>query len=388
MKVFVYPTDTAGCGHFRLIWPAQVLAAQGHDVTVIDPASRMFNLVLDRQNDRPISVNMPDCDVFVTQRLSHKYLAAAVPLIRARGTAVVIAMDDNLDEVSPRNLARALYHPARALGVDQGHHADNIRQACRDATMVTTSTPALAEHYGAPGRVRVLPNYLPGIYYPAPERVDHADIWWPATVDTHPDDPGVCGNAVERVVASHPHVRFRSIVVAHNAEICGQAFQLRYPVSPVPPANVMGWPALVAQAGIGIAPLEKGIFNAGKSALKPLEMMSQGVPYVASPSVEYRRLHKHTKVGLLASTPAEWFDLLDRLVREPNLRADQSAAGVAAAVKYRFEDHAWRWWQAWTDAMLLQRRVHYQGRPPGHLAAKVSPSAPAWAASSGRRIVQ
>ena len=36
MKVAVFPSDDGGCGWYRLRWPAQALAAQGHDV-VIDP---------------------------------------------------------------------------------------------------------------------------------------------------------------------------------------------------------------------------------------------------------------------------------------------------------------------------------------------------------------
>jgi hypothetical protein len=34
----VYPADRYGCGHFRLIWPGQLLNGQGDiTVSVIDP---------------------------------------------------------------------------------------------------------------------------------------------------------------------------------------------------------------------------------------------------------------------------------------------------------------------------------------------------------------
>lgn len=300
---------------------------------------------------------MPPCDVFVTQRLSHRYLATAVNLMRRNGIAVVVDMDDNLDTVAAGNAARSLYHPPTALGIPSYHSAENVRRACHDATLVTTSTPALAEHYGRRGQAMVLPNYLPDMWFDLPPRSDHADVWWPATIDTHPDDPAVVGDAVARLLRAHPMVRFGSVVVAgHNDERCRLAFGLPHPVYPVAPSTPQGWPVLVAQAGVGIAPLAKGSFNAGKSHVKLIEMMSAGVPWVASPSVEYRRLHARTKVGYLAKSPAEWYARLDALVRSPQLRADQSAAGLAAAKGYRLADHAWRWWQAWTQAYQIQQR--------------------------------
>jgi hypothetical protein len=342
-----------------LIWPAQALAAQGHDVTIMSPNDRRFDLVIDRGADEPVAVRMPPCDVFVTHRLSHRYMATAVRLMRRNNIAVVVDMDDNLDAVAAGNAARPLYHPPTALGIEGYHSAANVRQACLDATMVTTSTPALLNHYTRPGQPGVvLPNYLPPAWFELGPRVDHADVWWPATIDTHPDDPGVVGHAVASLLRAHPHVRFASVVVpGHNDERCRLAYGLPHPVTPVPPSTPAGWPALVAQAGIGIAPLAKGAFNAGKSALKILEMMAAGVPWVASPSAEYRRLQAQTKVGFLASTPEQWLARLDALVRSPQLRADQSGLGVEAAAGYRLEDHAWRWWRAWTQAWQIQTRA-------------------------------
>src|SRR5690606_28606720 len=44
MKIYVYPADEYGCGYYRLIWPAQALQAQGHDIQIVMPKQRGFSL--------------------------------------------------------------------------------------------------------------------------------------------------------------------------------------------------------------------------------------------------------------------------------------------------------------------------------------------------------
>ena len=40
MKVYVFPADEAGCGHYRLIWPARILEqTYGDQIVVVPPRS-------------------------------------------------------------------------------------------------------------------------------------------------------------------------------------------------------------------------------------------------------------------------------------------------------------------------------------------------------------
>lgn len=354
MKIKVYPADTAGCGLFRLLWPVQYLVEAGlpagTTVEVRPPQDRDLKLRMD--GERVVEVIDPDPDaVYVFQRLTHSWMVQAVPLLREAGAVVVIDVDDDLGAIHPRNPAYHAMHPSRQGQWDQAsreivrHSWLHLAQACRDADLVTVSTPALLERYAAHGRGRVLYNLLPDHYYGI-GRVDHDGIGWPASLHSHPDDPGVLGGAMARLTADGASFR-----VVGDPTGAGAAFGLRGD----PPGAVVpigAWPSAVAGLGIGIAPLADTRFNAGKSWLKPLEMSAVGVPWVASPSPEYTRLVKRHPdgAGLLAGTPRRWYRELDRLRRDPVLRKEKAAAGREVADGLRLRNNAWRWMEAWERA--------------------------------------
>jgi hypothetical protein len=113
------------------------------------------------------------------------------------------------------------------------------------------------------------------------------------------------------------------------------------------------WPRAVAELGIGIAPLADTKFNTAKSHLKILEMSACGVPWVASPRVEYTRLHK-MGAGVLAERPRAWYRELKRLRESAELRHELSEAGRAVAEQLRLSRHSWRWHEAWSRAHEIQ----------------------------------
>src|SRR5688572_12763324 len=106
MRVYAFPADDQGCGKYRIIWPGEALKSQGVDVTVVQPHARdnMLSAVMD--GDVMTDINVPaDADVIVFQRVTHKHIAQAIQLIRARGIAVVVELDDDLTCIDPRNPA-------------------------------------------------------------------------------------------------------------------------------------------------------------------------------------------------------------------------------------------------------------------------------------------
>jgi len=336
-------------------WPAEHLASAGHDVTSVLPADRHFRMDIDRTGRVHRVYLPPGTDVVVLQRVTHPFLASAIPAMRAQGVAVVVDIDDDLSCIHPENPAFISLHP-KSVGVMQDNGVRNqhswrhLQTACRDATLVTVSTAALLDRYGY-GHGRLLPNRLPDAYYGLC-RADSDVIGWPAALQTHPDDPTAVGPAVARLVAAGATFR----VVGFPAGV-GRAFGMPdwrgdETCRPVP---LEEYPAAVARIGIGIAPLADTRFNAAKSALKILEMSACGVPWVASPRVEYRKLHTEG-AGLLADRPKDWYRLLRDLRNNPARRAELSEAGRAVAENHRLRDHAWRWLEAWADALRLERQ--------------------------------
>jgi hypothetical protein len=343
-KILVYPADSAGCGHFRLIWPGAYASAEGHEVTVLGPKDR--DLTLKMRGEEVVDVLDVKADVYVFQRLTHNRMVQAVKILRDKGVAVVVDVDDDLSSIHPRNPAHDAYHPKRG---DSHHSWENLKQACRDATLVTVSTPALLDVYARHGRGQVLYNYLPDHYYGLP-RTDSDVVGWPAALQSHPDDPSAIGAAVARLSGTPGAFR-----VLGGPTGVGAAFGLSAdPPGLSEPADLMEWPSVVAELGIGIAPLADTRFNACKSWLKPLELSALGVPWVASPRAEYVRLARHG-AGALADNSRRWYKELVRLRESPALRGEQSEAGRQVAEALRLRHHAWRWLEAWDNALRLQR---------------------------------
>lgn len=360
MRVAVYPADRWGCGSHRLIWPAEALRRQGHDVTVVTAKNRHVEMLIDDRTEQVVRVNVPDeVDVVVFQRVTHRHLARAVTVLREQGKTVVVDVDDDLTAIHPDNPAWHALHPRsheRRVGAppqERLHAWAHLGDACREASLVTATTPALVERYGH-GHGVVLPNYLAEHYYDVPH-ADSSVLGWPASLRSHPNDPAVVGNAVARLVDAGFRFRVTSV-----AEGVGRAFgmsddeRVDRVEQPVP---LYDWPAELARLGVGIAPLADTRFNAAKSWLKPLELAAVGVPWVGSPRADYRRLHA-LGCGVLVDRPKDWFRVLRSLLTDASRRAELSAAGRVVAATLRLEDHAWRWWEAWSDAVARDRASH------------------------------
>lgn len=353
VKVYVFPADLAGCGLYRMIWPARALQRDGHDVTIVTPRERgkMLSAEMD-VNGRIVNVITPECDVIVFQRVTHRLIAEAIPVIRRKGITVVVDMDDDLSRIHPGNPAFTLLHP-RSTGDPRtaDHSWQHVQRACDLADLVTVSTPALLDRYAKHGRGRVVPNYIPEAYLSVPHW-DSAVVGWGGSIHSHPDDLQTMGPAVQR------HVRGGgAFMVAGSGDGVAQVLNLGDYVPPTTGVTDPGqpWAEALTTLGIGIAPLADTRFNAAKSWLKPLEYSAVGLPWVASPRAEYARLHKTYKIGLLAKTPNDWYRQLERLSKSVALRGELGAAARVAATGLTIEKHADEWLDAWTSAVEWAR---------------------------------
>ena len=310
------------------------------------PEDRALRAWLNPAGTEAVRVEYPEgADVLIFQRLTHAHVAAAVPYLRSRGVAIVVDVDDDLAAIHPDNPAFQAFHPSRrAL-----HSWHNLTRACQDATMVTVTTPALAARYGAHGRVRVLPNVLAPHYYHA-RRVESDWLGWPGTIQSHPNDPQATGGAVGRLVGEGR--RFRVIGDPTGA---GRLFGLDHDPPGVGNVELGDWAqAIAAGIGVGLAPLAPTRFNAAKSWLKGLEMAACRVPFVASPTPEYERLAR-MGAGVLAEGNRGWYGQLRRLLDSPDARAEVAERGRLVAEQLSLERHAWRWAEAWADAVAIER---------------------------------
>lgn len=349
MKVYVYPADTSGCGTVRLIWVANALRAQGHDIVIVEPSNTTgiegdINVLTDAIEN----VRIPaDADVLVFQRLLYKYIAEAIPHIRRSGRAVVVDMDDDLTRIDPSNPAFAYMHPTHPR--DPKRHWGYATRACMSATLVTLSTPALLKTYAPHGRGVVLPNCIPSAFLQIPH--SGADAFgWSGAVQSHPRDAHVVGPAVAQLVREG--FEFAMVSPADGARL---AFGLDVDPMATGFVDIKDYPIMLSQTlGVGIAPLADTQFNAAKSWLKPLEYAALGIPWVGSPTAEYVKLQREG-AGFLAKRPRDWVRAIRALMTDDALWTEQSDAGRAVAAAHTVEGNAWRWWEAWEAALHAER---------------------------------
>lgn len=351
MKIYAYPADSSGCGHFRIIWPAEELKRQGYDVTIMPPESRgQFQAEIGRDN-RVKRVSLPsDADVIVMQRVSHRFLADAIRAMREQGVAVVMDIDDDLSTIHPNNPAWKMLHPKTGGGdLTRDHSWHHVDTAARNSTLTVVSSDALALKYRGQYGSRVVPNFVPN-HYMNIRHEDNDTIGWCGSAWTHPDDGPEVGPAIARLVNGGATFRF-----AGPREHVATAFGISEDdVEATGSLKIDDWPHAVARLGIGIAPLADTKFNAAKSYLKPLEYAALGIPCVMSPRAEYVKLHRETGIGTLADRPKEWYRELKRLVEDAPYRRLRGLQARVAAQKLTYAEHAYRWMEVWEEAARLR----------------------------------
>ena len=346
MKVYVLPADAFGCGHYRVIWPADVLRSQGFDVTIIPPDGQSGFEVNVRDNVLTGARVPEDADVIVMQRPAHPLQPQLIRMMRQNHIAVVVDMDDDMSSIHPNNIAFNMYRPSSSTQFSWRHAAES----CKEATLVTVSTPALKRIYGNHGRSIVLDNYVPArcLEYDKPVT---GFFGWAGTTSSHPNDLQMTGRAIQQLIdAGYPFQ-----VIGGRSKVQAAAKLKEQP----PFTGSMGldkWVRMIAEhCDVGLVPLAPTAFNASKSRLKGIEYLAAGVPFVYSPREEYRRLNRESGCGLAADTPRQWFTQVKRLMDDEVLRKEQVEMGRAFMADQTYQAQAYRWAEAWRRAYETER---------------------------------
>jgi glycosyltransferase involved in cell wall biosynthesis len=334
-----------GCGKYRIVWPTQALVEQGYDVQIILPKERdEFLEVRTFAGAIKDVIIPPDADVIVLQRVTHNLISEAIPLIQAKGVAVVMDVDDDLNKLHDR-------HPAKmAFESRNDHDWRNTVAVAHLVDRVVLSADALVPIYAPHGRVSVLKNCVPEWYLDVP-RQDSDVIGWGGSVHSHPTDLQVMGNSIQRL--TDEGLTFRVVGPGDDVKRILRLKNEPHITGPVEMDEA--WPWMLSSLGVGVAPLADSPFNRSKSWLKPLEMAAVGVPCVMSPRIEYSSIMEQG-IGTVAHKGKDWYDNLRHLADSPSLRQEFSERGREVARKWTIEANAWRWMEAWEEALKFVRR--------------------------------
>lgn len=346
MKILVIPADLAGCGYYRLIWAAEHLQAQGHDIDIQWPKTG-GGLEIKLIGEEVIDCTVPgNADVVVLQRVAHKWHSQVIKILRKKGVGVVIDMDDDLNSIHRKNKAWLNYHPRSNTPFSWR----NAEASCNDATVVTVSTKSLLKVYAKHGRGVVIDNFVPERYLLIQRQPQEPVFGWAGTTQSHPTDLRACGRAVQQLIDDGYHFK----VIGPPSDV-KQELRLTQEPEFTGVVSIHAWANVVAQLDVAMAPLEISTFNHSKSALKIFEAMSVGVPFVASPRTEYRRVVAESGGGLLAESPKDWYTKIKQLMDDEVMRKELGEAGREYMKTRTFEANAWRHLEAWTKAYEIEQ---------------------------------
>lgn len=347
-RILLNPCDREGCGRYRLGLPASAL--QREETTLEIFLSEGLPVRLDTRTGKALGLadGFSDWDVVVVQRPMSDWQVQALRGCRRRGIRTVVEVDDDFEALHPLAPAWATTHPK----VSTEWNRQWLRDACREADLVTVTTPALAARYAPHGRVAIIPNYIPEAWLSIDaDRIGDV-VGWTGTVGTHHGDLAVTRGGVAQAIRETG----ASLRVIGNPELVKRDLSLDAEPENVPWQDWGDYAYEVARFDVGIAPLGDTAFNRAKSHLKPLEMAALGVPSVVSPLPAYEALAARG-IGILAKDRSrDWRREVKRLLEDAAYRAETSAAVRIAAAEHTIEDNAWRFAEAWVGAEVVAGR--------------------------------
>jgi len=286
-----------------------------------------------------------EADVVVLQFVNDWDLLALCSRRRAAGKLTIFEANDFFFDLQP-------WSPIAAQWQDRTVQ-ELYRQLLVAADGVQTSTAELARRWRLFGatEVAVFPNQIVD-FEELPKDIDRPlTIGW-AGSPGHFADWYRMAPLLASWLSRRPEVRLA--VMTH--ELAKSFFSLtpeRYRFSPF--GSLADYLKFLRSIDIGLAPVEPTDYNRCRSDVKFLEYASQGVVGIYSDLEPYRTSVVHGETGLLAASPTEMIDGLERLYGDRSLRERiRRRAYDEVRRNRRLEDHIGER-RAWYESLQARR---------------------------------
>jgi glycosyltransferase involved in cell wall biosynthesis len=264
------------------------------------------------------------------------WLARRAMLREARGYHAVILHRKLLDPSDARLLRRhsrrllysvddaVMYHANRVGAFSQWRTTRRFEATARVVDHVVAGNEYLAALFRERGRdVTVMATCLDPAHYRVKEHAEKSPInlVWIGSSSTLP----YVGGQLEAIRAAAARVPLKLITIADRG-LSDPGFAVEH----VPWSYETEADAL-ARGDIGIAPTPCDRWTLGKCGFKIIQYMAAGLPAVASPVGANAEIVREGETGLLADTPQQWADAIERLARDVELRRRMGAAARTVA---------------------------------------------------------
>lgn len=317
------PLVPNGCAWYRMSLPARELRNLGWDVHVGLPVTHP---------ERGFGVAHKDGGLFgwniaVCKLMMHESTGAMFRRMQDTGTKVVVDVDDFHFGLHEDNVAHRKTNPL----LNPQHNRMFYEIGIRRADLVTVSTQFLGNFYSRRVRdVRIVRNALDVERFSMVQQPEKPVFGWVGATPWRSGDIEMLASWMPQFTKEH------AISVHHAGHIPGDGrhFAARAGLKRVSVelmTTVVHYPKLLQKFHVGLVPLAPGDFNEAKSNLKGLEYAAAGIPFIATPTEEYRILHE-LGVGRLASSADEWRDHAVELL-DPDIRVAEAQRNRALVME-------------------------------------------------------
>ena len=344
LNIIYYPANFDGGGCYRMVYPGvQLKARGGHDVGVCP-----YTIVsaTDTQTVMEFHLNTSvETELAVMQQPGHAEYMTLMKALQAKGTKVIVDVDDDYTHVPSYNAASK-----------HKEHLPNLLWCIRHADAVTVTTPALRDVISkvTAAPIYVLRNFLdwkiwrdvPPVY--EARDWDRLRIGYLGNMTYHGGDIEAMNPWLGKWIKDHPDVDFVAAGDPDMHDVLGVPHDQRLTVKRFV-FRLQKIAHYVATMDIGLVPLVRNQFNEAKSHLKGMEYAGVGIPCLATPTESYRdwwltERDESKASGLLCSRPKEWIRALDRLYEDEDFRRQLGQNARQQASEHTYQDH-WRLWE-------------------------------------------
>ena len=357
MKIFMMHSLTPGVRYYRTVLPGDEMSKQfGHDIYCEDTdldalnQSEWQSKALKPEFHEMLEKVMKGIDLLSAQLIhSLEGLSVLCGIRKAFNIPLIVDCDDNVEDVPYYNLGAKAYQPNSDLA---GVTTELLKEA--DALTVTTEhLKGIFSKYNE--NIFVLPNSLDFALWEQQIKLpkknpDQIRIGWMGA-QTHDDDFRLALPAIMEILKKHKNVHFHVNggvpQVVHKIEHkrvhkCGEWYDiLQYPTR-----------MRLLRFDIGIAPLRDNAFNRSKSNLRWLEYSAMSIPSVVSRVEPFNKSVIDGKTGLFAYETDEWFEALERLVQDAELRQKLGRnANLAVKKNFNIVKNAKMWNKAYKEVL-------------------------------------
>jgi glycosyltransferase involved in cell wall biosynthesis len=251
-------------------------------------------------------------------------------MIIRRNTKVIFDFDDAI-HVGHQDIGATKYPWIYKLKYGSG-----VNEMLRNSAHVVAGNRTLADHaLKFNSQVSIIPTVvdLDQYAYSTPRHsTEVITIGWVGSRSTSPYLLEI-ESALRKLSEAHPgKLRFR--LYGHPER------KLNLPNFESLPFSLATEIADLRSLDIGIMPAPDNAWTRGKCAFKAIQYMALGIPTVVSPVGMATELVEHGVNGFSARTPDEWFEVLNRLVTDVNLRGQFSEAG-RKTIESQYSLQAW-----------------------------------------------